>query len=289
MSGPVQLLFSENINVFLQSFGTPLVDKLFITITNSGSYPVYFMLASIIFWCFSKKTGIRAMYVILFSAFLVIFAKNIFVMPRPPGHIHKIVVEGFGFPSAHAQVSAGFWGYLGGMTRNQRIILIGAAAVILVSLSRVYLGVHYVGDVMAGILFGLLIALISLKVESWLFNRRINRITKYGVAVMLPTILIIIAAFSGISLEQLFELWLVMVFTGLGYLMEEEHIGLEDAKNNRQRIKRAFAGLLLVAFVYVMFYPVSNFVFFDSIKYAALGFTSTFVAPWIFTRIERKL
>jgi len=37
------------------------------------------------------------------------------------------------------------------------MIIIGAAAVVLVSLSRVYLGVHYIGDVIAGILFGLLI------------------------------------------------------------------------------------------------------------------------------------
>ncbi len=182
MPGPVQLLFSENINIFLQSFGNPLVDKLFVAITDSGSQAVYFLLASVIFWCFSKKTGIRAMYVILFSAFLAIFAKNIFVMPRPPVQIHKIEIEGFGFPSGHAQVSAGFWGYLGGMTRNQKIILAGAAAVILISLSRIYLGVHYLGDVMAGILFGLLVALTSLKAESWLFTRRMNRITKYFIA-----------------------------------------------------------------------------------------------------------
>jgi membrane-associated phospholipid phosphatase len=288
MSGPVQILFSENINIFLQSFGTPLVDKLFITITNSGSHPVYFILASIIFWCFSKKTGIRAMYVILFSAFLAIFAKNILVMPRPPEHLHKMEVKGFGFPSAHAQVSAGFWGYLGGITRNQKIILIGAAAVILVSLSRVYLGVHYIGDVIAGILFGLLIAVISLKAESWSFNRKMSRIKKYRIAVMLPAILIIFAAVSGLNLEQLVELWMIMVSSGLGYLLEEERIGLEDAKNNRQRLKRGISGLLLVAFVYMMFYPVSSLVFFDGIKYAALGFTATFVAPWIFVRMERK-
>ena len=288
LSGPVKILFSENINIFLQSFGNSLVDKLFIAITNLGSYPVYFILASIIFWCFSKKTGIRAMYLILFSAFIAIFAKNILVMPRPPEHLHKTEVEGFGFPSAHAQVSAGFWGYLGGITRNQKIILIGAAAVILVSLSRVYLGVHYIGDVIAGILFGLLIAVISLKAESWSFNRRMSRIKKYRIAVMLPAILIIFAAVSGLDLEQLVELWMIIVSSGLGYLLEEERIGLEDAKNNRQRLLRAISGLLLVAVVYMMFYPVSNLVFFDSIKYAALGFTSTFVAPWMFVRMERK-
>lgn len=281
-------MFNENVIIFLQSFGTSLVDNLFIAITNLGSHPVNFILASMIFWCFSKKTGIRAMYVIFFCAFLAIFAKNILAMPRPPENLHKIKAEGFGLPSGHAQVSAGLWGYLGGITRNQKLIFIGAAAIILVSLSRVYLGVHYIGDVIAGILFGLLIAMISLKAESWSFIRKMDRIKKYCIAVMFPTILIIIAAISGLKTDQLVELWMIMVSSGLGYLLEEEHIRLEDAKNNRQRLKRGISGLLLIAVVYMMFYPVSDLVFLDVITYAALGFTSTFIAPWMFVRMERK-
>jgi hypothetical protein len=116
-----------------------------------------------------------------------------------------------------------------------------------------------------------------------------NRITKYGIAVMLPAILMIISGFLGNSLEQLVELWLIMVSIGLGYILEEERIGLKDAKNNRQRVKRALSGLSVVALIYLMFSPLSGLVFFEGIKYAALGFTSTFVAPWIFSRIEREL
>ncbi len=279
-------LFSDDVNIFLQSFGNPLIDKIFITITNSGSHSVYFILASLIFWCFSKRTGIRAMYVLLFSAFLAIYAKNFLVMPRPPEYLHKIEVDGFGFPSGHAQVSAGFWGYLGRITRDKKIALIGAAAVILISLSRLYLGVHYLGDVLAGILFGLLIALAFIKADSYIVRRRLDRIKIYSAAGMLPAVLMIIAAAFGLMLGQLFELWLVMVFMGLGYFMEEEHVCLEDPKNNRQRIKRASSGLLIVAFVYLMFYPVSGLVFYEGIRYAVLGFTATFVVPWMFVRIE---
>ncbi len=286
IAGAFQIFFNENTNVFLQSFGNPLTDKLFIAITNSGSHPFYFILASIIFWCYSKKTGIRAMYVILLSAFLAIFAKNIFAMPRPPERLHKITADGFGLPSGHAQASAGFWGYLGKITGDQKIVIIGAAAVILISLSRVYLGVHYAGDVIAGIFFGLLIALAFLKAESYIIKWKISRVKKYSFAVIFPSVLMILSAAFGITLEQLIELWLVMVFTGAGYIMEEELVGLEDVKNNRQRVKRAFTGLLLAGFVYFIFYPLSKLVFYDGIRYAALGFTTTFVAPWLFVKIE---
>lgn len=282
MSGPVQLLFSENINIFLQSLGNPLLDDLFIAITNLGSHPFYFMIASIIFWCYSKKTGIRAMYVILFSVFLSVFAKNIFAMPRPPEHLHKTAIEGFGLPSGHAQASASFWGYLGKISNDKKIIFTGAAAVILISLSRVYLGVHYAGDVIAGIFFGVFIALAFLRAESYII--KVSRVKKYCLAVMFPSVLMIFAAVSGITIEQLIELWLVMVFTGTGYLLEEEFVGLEDTKNNRHRIKRVFTGVLLACFVYLMFYPFSNLVFYDGIMYSVLGFTTTFFAPWFFVK-----
>ncbi len=288
MSGPVQLLFSENINIFLQSFGNPLLDNLFVGITDLGSHPVYFIIASIIFWCYSKKSGIRAMYVILFSAFLAIYLKDTFTMPRPPEHLHKVPADGFGFPSGHAQASAGFWGYMGKITRDQKIIITGVAAVILISLSRVYLGVHYAGDVIGGIFFGLLVALTFFKAESYVIKWNISRIKKYCLAVMFPSVLIISAVAFGMILGQLIELWLVMVFTGAGYLMEEELVGLKETKASRQRIKRAFMGVLLAGFVYLMFYRFSNHVFYDGIMYAALGFTTTFVAPWSFVMIETE-
>ena len=87
---PIQFLFNDNINIYLQSYGNAFVDNLFKAITTFGSEPVYVFLASLIFWCFSKKTGLRVMYVILFSAFATILAKNLFAMPRPPEYLYKI-------------------------------------------------------------------------------------------------------------------------------------------------------------------------------------------------------
>ncbi|MFA4935903.1 MAG: hypothetical protein WC568_08715, partial [Candidatus Methanoperedens sp.] len=128
MLKPIQFLFSEDIIRYFQSLGNPSADNLFIAITTIGSQPAYFLLASLIFWCFSKKTGIRTMYVILFSAFAAILAKNLFGMSRPPEYLHKIEENGFGFPSGHAQVSSGFWGYIGARTKNTWLIVAGAIA-----------------------------------------------------------------------------------------------------------------------------------------------------------------
>ena len=289
VSGPFQIFFSENINIFLRESGTPLLDTLFKVVTNIGSEPFYIFLASLIFWCLNKKTGIRVMYVIMFSAYTALVAKNLFGMPRPPDYLHKVTENEFGFPSGHAQVSSGFWGYLGIRSRNNRIIIVGAVAVILVSFSRLYLGVHYLGDVVGGIILGLTVAFISYKGEAVCLKRfnRQSRNSKYLIALSFPIILVLTASMQKSLLQEQIELGLVMASVGAGYLLEEEKIRFPDVRNKRQKVNRAFIGILILGSIYL----ISAILFlinplFAYVKYAALGFSSVFVVPWVFTKME---
>ncbi|VVB87873.1 Undecaprenyl-diphosphatase [uncultured archaeon] len=284
--GPVQFLFNENINIYFQSIGNPFIDFLFLAITTLISEPGFMLLASLLFWCFDKKTGIRLVYVTLFCAFAAIFIKSLFGLPRPPEYLHKIYENGFGFPSGHALASSGFWGYLGGRVKNKRVIAAGAVAIIAVSLSRVYLGVHYAGDVVGGILIGLLIAFVLLKADSCLtdkFNRLDPRL-KYAVAIILPGILAVTSFFQKDLLKERIEIVVVMASVGVGYLLEEDRIRFKDARNNRQRLTRAFAGVIVLGGVYLFSsFAFPDFIFFN---YAVLGLTSTFIVPMLFARIE---
>jgi len=284
--GPLGFLFSEDINIYLQGIGNPFIDLLFLAVTNIFSEPGFLLIATVIFWCFDKKTGIRLMYVVLLSSFIAIFAKNLFGMPRPPEYLQKIKEPGFGFPSGHALISSGFWGYLAGNVKNPRIVIFGAASILAVSLSRIYLGVHYAGDVLGGIVLGLLTAFILLKTESGItatFNRFSYK-SKYLVVVLFPSILTALAFFQpGLIMDQL-ETGIVMASVGTGYILQEGYIRLEDAKNNKQRFNRAIAGMLLLAIVYL----ISSIIFlnFSFFVHAMLGLTSTLIAPWIFDKME---
>ncbi len=285
----VRSLFNDNTIVYLQSIGNPFLDKLFLAITSAGSEPFYFMIALLIFWCYSKKTGIRLMYVLFFSAFLVIFAKNLFGMSRPPDYLHKTPAQGFGFPSGHALVSASFLGYLGGKVKNQWIVISCAAAILAVSISRVYLGVHYAGDVAGGILFGLAIALIALKTETGVLKllHGLDRKSRYFIAVALPLAMIAIGTAQHGLLREQVEAGIVMACVGTGYILEEDRIKFEDAKDKKQRLKRFLAGTLMLTFIYAG----AGLMFSDLIiiKYAALGLASTCIAPWIFTKMEHDI
>jgi membrane-associated phospholipid phosphatase len=290
VGGPFQFLFNENVNIFFRNIGTPLLDTLFRAITDAGSEPVYILLASIIFWCLDKKTGIRMMYVILFSAYLAILVKNLFSMPRPPAYLHKVTENEFGFPSGHAQVSSGFYGYLGFRSKRTWTIIVGIIAIFLISLSRIYLGVHYTGDVVGGIIFGLMVAFISYKGESGLLNtiNKQGRNTKYLIAICLPVILVLIASLQESLLKEQIEMGLVMGSVGFGYLLEEEKIRFSNVKNKKQAVKRAFIGILFLGLIYLISGLLSliNPVFIY-VKYGALGFSSVCVVPWIFTKMEK--
>jgi len=284
-----QILFSENINIYFHDIGNPLLDILFKVFTDLGSEPVYILIASLIFWCYDRRMGIRAIYVIIFSAYVALLAKILFGMPRPPEYLHKVTENDFGFPSGHALVSSGFWGYMGLRIRNNRIIIIGALAIFLVSLSRIYLGVHYPGDVAGGIVFGLTVAYVFFKGETGitgLFEKQ-DRTTKYLMALFLPAFLVLIASLQGDLVKEQIELGLVMASIGVGYLLEDEKIRFQDTKNKKQLIQRALVGfailgaIFLVSEILSLKYPV-----FTYIKYVLLGFSLVYVVPLVFTKLE---
>jgi len=116
---------------------------------------------------------------------------------------------------------------------------------------------------------------------------KLSRSSKYLVAVILPVLLVTIAAMQESLLKEQVEIGLVMGGIGVGYLLENERVRFEEAKNNKQRMKRAIIGVAVLGIIYLisslLFLVNPNFVFF---KYAALGFASTYIAPWAFTRMK---
>lgn len=71
----------------------------------------------------------------------------------------------FGFPSGHSQTAASVWGFLATQLSGTVIKSILVLLIFLIGLSRVFLGVHYVSDVLGGWLVGGLLLLAFLRLE----------------------------------------------------------------------------------------------------------------------------
>jgi undecaprenyl-diphosphatase len=106
--------------------------------------------------------GLIAAVVLGGAELLQIAIKSLVARPRPPSVLwaHGVSAGGFSFPSGHATVAAAGYGFIAWLIARYRPpapIWTGAAgAAILVGLSRVYLGVHWLSDVVAGWLIGAL-------------------------------------------------------------------------------------------------------------------------------------
>ncbi|MGA4513705.1 phosphatase PAP2 family protein [Staphylococcus caledonicus] len=117
-----------------------------------------------------KKYRIETLFfviVMILSSIINPVLKNIFDRERPT-LLRLIDITGFSFPSGHAMGSTSFFGSAI-FIANRRVsgsykgVLIGLCAlfIMLISISRVYLGVHYPTDVIAGIIGGAFCIVLS--------------------------------------------------------------------------------------------------------------------------------
>ena len=105
--------------------------------------------------------------------------KGLFDRPRPDLVPHAVEVYTMSFPSGHATLSAVTYLTLGALLarvqprRRVKAYLLGVAVLlaVLIGASRVYLGVHWPTDVLAGWCVGAAWAMLCWTVATWLQRR----------------------------------------------------------------------------------------------------------------------
>lgn len=129
-------------------------------ITNLGG--VYWFIGLSIFLLFiikNKKIGISILLNLSIATLTNHTLKQILQRPRPT-EFRMIDESGYSLPSGHSMVSMAFYGYLIYLIHKNiknkyiRISLIVFLSILIISIgtSRIYLGVHYTSDVIAGFL-----------------------------------------------------------------------------------------------------------------------------------------
>lgn len=97
------------------------------------------------------------------SAFFNHLIKELVQRPRPPMEFRMVEESSFSFPSGHAMTSATFYGliiyFVFKNVKNKKvrntICTTLSLLIFLIGISRIYLGVHYASDVLAGFAFGI--------------------------------------------------------------------------------------------------------------------------------------
>ena len=145
----------------------PLLDLFFQGWNLVDSFGFMALLITCVWYMIDKKLGIKLFYIIILSVTVNTSLKHIFTLPRPC-HIDPslglLCPPSYGLPSGAAQ-SAILLGSI--LFLESKKIWMKVTAVIfamLLCFSRVYLGVHYISDVLVGIVIGALLAVVYYKI-----------------------------------------------------------------------------------------------------------------------------
>jgi membrane-associated phospholipid phosphatase len=134
-----------------------------------GQEEFYLLVFPIVFWCMDTRLGIRMALILLASGYLNCSLKVLFHAPRPywiSSTIQYFSSEPtFGFPSGHAQNAAALWGITAVSIKKKWAYISFGVVIIAIGLSRIYLGVHFPNQVLAGWLTGLLLLTLFLYFE----------------------------------------------------------------------------------------------------------------------------
>ena len=150
------------IDNYIYSLIKPLISNSMTNIMQFITFfsdPIWCILLSCLIVLLSKNKKISKGFLLnLILVFLLNYVLKIMFSRERPIDINLITETGFSFPSGHAMISLGIYGFLIYLLllsdKNKISKIIGTASLVLliflIGISRIYLGVHYATDVIAG-------------------------------------------------------------------------------------------------------------------------------------------
>lgn len=275
----------------IQQFHGPLLDELFRAITFLGEEEFFLLLLPLVFWCVGFRLGAHLGMLLLFSSGLNAGLKELFQHPRPfklDPTVALATAEGYGLPSGHAQMAVVLWGTVATWTHKRWLRRVAIALIVLIGFSRVYLGVHFPTDVLAGWALGALSLLVYLRlrhdIEDWLRRRALG--TQFLLAFGVP-----VALFLLYPTEDSCTALAAAAGAGLGLVLASRYVAFNAQGPLWQRVARFLLGMVITLAIYIglkailptegeALYLPSRF-----LRYGLLGIWISLGAPWSFQRL----
>lgn len=279
--------WQTKILLFFQSLRNDPLNVIFYIITSTGSETFYIALICIIFWCISKRAGYIAGFSLVTANVLNAGLKNTFQVPRPIGHNGITCVDkpfnafpgGYSFPSGHSMGSGSFWFSIISVFKKSWLTALGIVMMILVPISRLYLGVHTPVDVITGIILGILTA--------WVISKIFTAAEKKKTYLML---LVLIPFIAWCTLIQDSEYWKgigTLFGMSAGFMIETEVIKFQMPKDIFSFILRIIAGIAVLFAIKVGFkFILPESLISDAFRYCCIGLWVTAGAPALFKSLR---
>ena len=302
----------------LQSL-SPGLDGLMKFFSFLGSVEFYLLLVPLIYWTMNSSLGMRLLLVLVSTDFLGMAFKQLFHQPRPYwlGEVKGLATEtSYGIPSTHSSDSLAVWGYLAFQLKRNWLSILGGSLVFFIALSRLYLGVHFLHDVLFGWLIGGIVIYTFLKSEArvgaWWQAQGLGVQILLGFAISAAMILVGLlvlvsiagspdpeqwASFSREARSPTYYFTLAGAFFGAvtGYALMRRFARFQTAGSVGQRVGRYLLGMAGVLAFYLGLDLAFAMLAADEtllgyllryIRYGTATLWLTFLAPWIFLKLK---
>jgi membrane-associated phospholipid phosphatase len=266
---------------YIQAFSNPILDSFFEIITMLGEDLFFILVIAIFYWCFNKTFGYKLAFIYLTSIAVNTIIKEIVKFPRPIGYegIKSRRVEtagGYSFPSGHTQKSTTLFTTLMIEFKKKWLYLLGVLGILLVGFSRMYLGVHWLTDVIGGLIIGILWTIIVNKIFTWSKDKDNPMLLGVLVIPMLIGLLFFKTAAYYKTVGTLVALW-------IGYIIEDKYINYVTKAIWWKQIMKlviGFLGLIIIKVFFKKLLPLN--IYSDFLRYALIGIWMAVISPIIY-------
>lgn len=221
---------------WFESIRTPVLNAFMSLVTHLGEETFFMVGALFVFWCVDKRKGYYLLSVGFVGTLVNQWLKIVCRVPRPWVRDPNFTIvssaraeaAGYSFPSGHTQTAVGFFGGIARFTGQLWLRIACVVILLLVSISRMYLGVHTPADVGVSLVVAavLVFALYPLIESTLWFPNRI-----YGI---IGGMLAVSLAFAGFM--ELFP-----------FPADVDAANLAEAAKNAYSMTGAVAGMLVVS------------------------------------------
>ncbi len=297
---------------------SPILDVPMKFFSFLGTVEFYLLLIPLIYWLVDAQLGIRVFLVLIVTDYLGCTFKQLLHQPRPYwiGDVKQLAAEtSYGIPSTHASDSFAVWGFLATRLRQRWLWIVACLVVFLISLSRLYLGVHFPTDVLGGWLISLIaISLFAAGeplVLPWLKKQSHASLIAIGFVISIVMILIgeLVLALIASSPDpaswaqfstqaRLPDQYITLsgVFFGAvaGYVFMLERASFRMKSAGWQKVACYFLGIAGVLLIYLGLDILFGLIAADEsglgyalryIRYGTVSFWVMFGAPWTFLKV----
>jgi len=191
--------FGINLIQSLQKL-SPALDGIMETGSVIGTPEFFLVLLPFIYWSIDRRIGIRTMLVLFSFDFINASLKVLFHQPRPYwlGGVKPLSIAGtegtYGIPSGHSGRTLAVSGYLATQIKRNWLWTIAVLYILLVGISRLYLGVHFPQDVLGGWILGIFVIWAVIKwegvIREWLTDKSLSTQIVLGFLIAMGMVLI---------------------------------------------------------------------------------------------------